>query len=482
MRTLSRQAPVVATLLAALLLAACVDDGWYSRRTQLTDGDGDVFGDTDGDGIPDSVEGSDDFDGDGLPNSEDLDSDGDGVGDADEGSGDPDDDGIPSYLDDDSDGDGIPDAEEGDADTDGDGLVDAIDDDSDGDGLLDAVEGTDDSDGDGTPDYLDSDSDNDGIDDGVEGDGDPDGDGVPSYLDDDSDGDGWTDAEEGGDDPDEDGVPSSLDEDSDGDGWLDEEESDEDGDGDGLPDYLDDDSDGDGIPDAVDEDSGWVPGGGDDDDDGGGGGGDDDDDGGGGGGIGAIQLQASPDHIEPASAGTYTVTISNVGSGVVTGTIGLTPNQYPIFQLDGSSVFTVAGGDSTTRDVAFAPSAPADYSISFVVEYAPSGDNSTLETEAVLLTAGSDDEPVPEICNNTIDDDGDGLIDCGDPDCASDAACSTSDWCCVGGGDGSTSSLCWDAAAASCVCTADAWCCGGGWDNDCQQLYAVTCASTTCGS
>ena len=32
-------------------------------------------------------------------------------------------------------------------------------------------------------------------------------------------------------------------------------------------------------------------------------------------------------------------------------------------------------------------------------------------------------ESVAEICNNGLDDDGDGLIDCADPDCADDAAC-----------------------------------------------------------
>jgi hypothetical protein len=68
--------------------------------------------DTDGDMIPDDIEGTGDTDQDGTPNNEDTDSDGDTIPDAEEGTADPDHDGIPNYLDRDSDSDGITDAEE----------------------------------------------------------------------------------------------------------------------------------------------------------------------------------------------------------------------------------------------------------------------------------------------------------------------------------------------------------------------------------
>ena len=74
----------------------------------------------------------------------------------------------------DSDDDGIPDALEGSQDTDGDGMRDSRDTDADGDSIPDSVEaGPDpehpiDTDGDGTPDYKDTDSDGDGIPDEVE--------------------------------------------------------------------------------------------------------------------------------------------------------------------------------------------------------------------------------------------------------------------------------------------------------------------------
>ena len=185
--------------------------------------------DTDGDGIPDDVEGTGDPDGDGIPNNEDLDSDGDGIPDSVEGSQDSDGDGIPDYLDLDSDGDGIPDSVEGAGDTDGDGIPDYLDEDSDGDGIPDADEGYDDIDGDGIPNFQDTDSDGDGIPDSVdddydgdgipndvEGDVDSDGDGIPDWLDPDSDNDGIPDSEETDTDP--------TNPDTDGDGWSDLQE------------------------------------------------------------------------------------------------------------------------------------------------------------------------------------------------------------------------------------------------------------------
>lgn len=91
--------------------------------------------DSDGDGINDDIEGSDDLDGDGTPN----------------------------YLDTDSDGDGIDDIVETIRDSDGDNVPNAFDSDSDNDGIIDLVETSDDQDGDGIPNFLDLDSDNDGV-------------------------------------------------------------------------------------------------------------------------------------------------------------------------------------------------------------------------------------------------------------------------------------------------------------------------------
>jgi len=221
--------------------------------------------DSDGDGIPDSVEAGDadlatppvDSDNDTMPDFRDTDSDGDGVPDGLEGVGDPDMDMIPNYLDDDSDGDGIPDQIEGTVDPDNDMVPAFLDDDSDGDGIGDAIEGATDADRDGRPNFLDTDSDNDGLEDGVEGQGDPDMDMVPNFLDDDSDGDIIADAHEGLVDPDMDMVPAYLDDDSDGDTIPDADEvfdvntltPPDDNDLDMTPDFLDLDSDNDTISD-----------------------------------------------------------------------------------------------------------------------------------------------------------------------------------------------------------------------------------------
>ena len=70
---------------------------------------------------------------------------------------DPDDDGVPNYLDPDSDGDTLPDSVEGVGNPDGDGVGNHLDLDSDDDTLSDEIEGMGDSDGDGIPNYLDSD-------------------------------------------------------------------------------------------------------------------------------------------------------------------------------------------------------------------------------------------------------------------------------------------------------------------------------------
>jgi hypothetical protein len=236
--------------------------------------------DTDGDGIPDAVEGDRDPDDDGEPNREDRDSDDDGIPDAVEFGWDTDGDGTGDFEEVDSDGDGVLDADEGEGDVDRDGRPNYRDLDSDGDGIPDSEEGTwgtaadgsrryTDFDRDGTPNYLDDDDDGDGVPTAVEwyrsrpapsGEdiADLDGDEIPNHLDDDADDDGILDVEEGTADTDGDGLPDALDLDSDGDGISDEREGTGNGDltEDGIPNYLDIDSDGDGIPDRLE--TGYV--------------------------------------------------------------------------------------------------------------------------------------------------------------------------------------------------------------------------------
>ena len=182
-----------------------------------------------------------------------LDSDGDGVPDFVEGpTRDTDGDGVPDYLDPDDDGDGVPTASElgpggyrMPRDTDGNGVPDYLDPDDDGDSVPTRDElgpggaaAPRDTDGDGHPDYLDPDDDNDGIPTRVEHTQDTspgsdfDHDGLPSWRDLDSDGDGVPDSVEAGADP---ARPANTDVPF--------------GSTDG-PDYLDLDSDNDCVPDS----------------------------------------------------------------------------------------------------------------------------------------------------------------------------------------------------------------------------------------
>ena len=268
----------------------------------LLDIDGDgvpnfLDGDSDNDGIPDSVERNVDSDGDRIADYQDLDSDNDGIGDTFEKGAngfnpvDTDRDGKPDYLDLDSDNDGLLDAWElldvyapgQDKDLNGIADVNGAIVDKNGNGWLDILENyrPTDTDKDGKPDYQDLDSDNDNISDTIEGTKDTDNDRRVNFRDADSDGDGIGDIVEGQNDADKDGIPNYLDLDSDGDGILDSlegvnrcptcqpgadngpdgwEDSSQfpasgnwviDTDKDGTPDYLDLDSDNDGIPDTV---------------------------------------------------------------------------------------------------------------------------------------------------------------------------------------------------------------------------------------
>jgi len=231
-----------------------------------TNGDGviDDATDSDGDGIPDVVDGTeDDFsdaplvdtDGDGIADEYDIDDDNDGIPDLVEEKGTPgrdtDHDGIPDSLDLDSDNDGILDiTEAGGEDLNDDGRVDD-DTDSDNDGLADVVDRnpdtTDtpamypearattllpipDTDNDGRPDFQDVDSDNDGLSDLMENGGDA------EAIDPDNNGmnDGEVDAN---------GIPV--------DSVI---MTPEDTDGDGIPDYRDLDSDNDGLTDIREAD------------------------------------------------------------------------------------------------------------------------------------------------------------------------------------------------------------------------------------
>ena len=275
-------------------------DGRGDRRARL----GSVAGDTDGDGIGNTLDPDDDNDGvsDGhddfqLDPAEWRDSDGDRVGDNADAFPydsneqlDTDGDGVGDRADDDDDGDGVPDGEdEHPLDTDNDGLDNRDDDDDDGDGVSDdeddlPVDPTEsvDTDADGIGNNADDDDDDDGVADAddafpldpaesVDSDGDGTGDNADAFPDDpdeqaDADGDGI--GNNADPDDDNDGVPDTEDafpydpdgsRDTDGDGVDDSrdafpEDATEsvDTDGDGIGNNADPDDDNDGVADETD--------------------------------------------------------------------------------------------------------------------------------------------------------------------------------------------------------------------------------------
>lgn len=159
-----------------VLIAACESPFSGPTPTPM------ATGDSDGDTIPDNIEGTDDPDNDQRPNYIDKDSDGDSIPDSQEGQGDTDGDGNPDYLDGDSDGDNVPDRIEIDPDA-PDSTPGDKDDNQDGVDDKDSTRSVtpSDQDSDGTPDIRDTDSDNDGAPDGTEA-YDLDGDNNPDIL------------------------------------------------------------------------------------------------------------------------------------------------------------------------------------------------------------------------------------------------------------------------------------------------------------
>ncbi len=85
-----------------------------------------------------------------------------------------------------------------------------------------------------------------------------------------------------------------------------------------------------------------------------------------------------------------------------------------------------------------------------------------------------------EICDNGIDDDGDGLVDCDDPDCAADPDCDTGGFC----GDPNSGDCCEDNGTPFCddaeccgtVCATDPFCCESAWDSICAESAAKLCS------
>ena len=102
-------------------------------------------------------------------------------------------------------------------------------------------------------------------------------------------------------------------------------------------------------------------------------------------------------------------------------------------------------------------------------------------SQGSLMNCGGSDETGGEICNNLVDDDADGAIDCLDADCAGNAACANVETLCADGQDNDGDGLidCQDLD-----CSLDAACanretnCADGVDNDSDGAF--DCLDSDC--
>ena len=237
------------------------EDRFQLDPTEWADTDGDTYGDN-ADAFPEDSGEAFDTDGDGVGNNADEDDDGDGIADGeDEYPLDTDNDGVANRDDPDDDDDGVSDDEDDlpidpaeSVDTDADGVGNNADEDDDDDGVLDdeddlPLDPTEsvDSDGDGTGDNADA------FPNDPDEQADADGDGTGDNADADDDNDGVADAEDAfpfdataSADTDGDGVPDNRD------AFPEDATESVDADGDGVGDNADDDDDNDGVADTSD--------------------------------------------------------------------------------------------------------------------------------------------------------------------------------------------------------------------------------------
>jgi uncharacterized repeat protein (TIGR01451 family) len=126
--------------------------------------------------------------------------------------------------------------------------------------------------------------------------------------------------------------------------------------------------------------------------------------------------------VSPAATTTYTVTVSNAAGCTAVATRTVTVNATPAASISGlsticngtSTILTATGGGTyawstgaTSAAINLTPASTTSYSVTVT--------NASSCTSIASLTVTVN--TCSEICNNSIDDDGDGLIDAADPDC-----------------------------------------------------------------
>ncbi len=129
--------------------------------------------------------------------------------------------------------------------------------------------------------------------------------------------------------------------------------------------------------------------------------------------------------VTPASTTTYTVTVTNAAGCTATSTVTVTVNSLPSASAGAnvaicagaSTTLTASGGTSYAWSNGLGSGATKTVTPASTTTYTVTVTNAAgcTATSTVTVNVGV----CAEVCDNGIDDDGDGLIDCADPDCAS---------------------------------------------------------------
>ncbi|MEZ4959932.1 MAG: DNRLRE domain-containing protein, partial [Saprospiraceae bacterium] len=131
--------------------------------------------------------------------------------------------------------------------------------------------------------------------------------------------------------------------------------------------------------------------------------------------------------VTPASTTTYTVTVTAANGCTATDQVVVTVNALPAANAgadvsictNASTTLFASGGTSYTWDNGLGAGASKSVTPANTTTYTVTvtGANGCTATDQVVVTVA----PCPEVCNNGLDDDGDGLTDCADPDCGAPA-------------------------------------------------------------
>lgn len=118
--------------------------------------------------------------------------------------------------------------------------------------------------------------------------------------------------------------------------------------------------------------------------------------------------------INITEAGDYSVTVRDVPSNIAI--------DIEVINEFGDRVAINSGAPvSASANLNFSIATPGLY---FVIINGSSSSTSSFDLYTMTFSSDIPCSPVPEICNNGQDDDGDGLTDCEDPDCSEFGACS----------------------------------------------------------